>query len=365
MTVSVSPNGKNSYQSASPSNEVLVGTARGIYSFARSGAGGAWHETGRSLETDHISSILIEPKKGTIFAGTHESGLWASEDGGKTWARSDAGIPYENFYGLNYNRVGDEMRIYAGTEPAHLWVSTDFGKSWRDFPSLRDVPSVEKWTFPGPPFLGHVKTIAFDPNDPDIIYVGVEVGGAFKTTDGGKTWRELNVEEFDVDVHRLLINPDQPNDVYMATGKGLFHSLTAGDRWHPVTLPEGRIGYPDALIALPENPNVMFTAGAKQNPGAWRTTHAALARVARSRDAGKTWQYLEGGLPLEARANIETITLETYPGGFALFAGTTDGEVFLSDDEGEHWATIAQGLPPIAKHGHIALNPEFIAAAHH
>ncbi|HEY3115705.1 MAG TPA: hypothetical protein VGK54_03090, partial [Chloroflexota bacterium] len=101
MTVSVSPNGKNSYQSASPSNEVLVGTARGIYSFARSASGAAWQETGRSLETDHISSILIEPTKGMIFAGTHESGLWASEDGGKTWARSDDGIPYENFYGLN------------------------------------------------------------------------------------------------------------------------------------------------------------------------------------------------------------------------------------------------------------------------
>jgi hypothetical protein len=73
---------------------------------------------------------------------------------------------------------------------------------------------------------------------------------------------------------------------------------------------------------------------------------------------------LEGGLPTEARANIETITLESYPGAFALYAGNTDGEVFFSDDEGEHWTTIAKGLPPIAKHGHISLNPEFRAAAH-
>jgi photosystem II stability/assembly factor-like uncharacterized protein len=110
---------------------------------------------------------------------------------------------------------------------------------------------------------------------------------------------------------------------------------------------------------LPDNPDLLFTAGARTNPGHWRTTHAATPRVARSRDAGSTWEYLEGGLPLDQRANIETITLESYPGGFALFAGTTDGEVFFSDDEGEHWATMAQGLPPIAKHGHISLNPEF------
>jgi len=365
MAIGVSPNGKNSYESPSPSDEILVGTASGVFSFTRSGPGKAWRETGRALEGDHISSILVEPTKGVIFAGTHESGLWASEDDGKTWERRDAGIPYENFYGLNCNQVGDEMRIYAGTEPAHLWVSTDLGRTWRDHPSLREVPSVNNWTFPGPPFLGHVKTIAFDPGDPDTMYVGVEVGGAFKTTDGGETWRELNAAEFDVDVHRLMINPDRPSDVYMATGKGLFHSLTGGERWQPIQLPEGRISYPDALIMLPDNPSFMFTAGAKQNPGAWRTTHAAFARVARSRDAGQTWEYLEGGLPLEARANIETITLETYPDGFSLFAGTTDGEVFFSDDEGEHWTTIAQGMPPIAKHGHKSLNPEFLAAAGH
>ena len=137
MTVSVSPNGKNSYQNASPSNEVLVGTAKGVYSFVRSGSGAPWRETGRSLETDHISSILIEPKKGMIFAGTHESGLWASEDGGKTWGRRDAGIPHENFYGLNCNVVGDEVRIYAGTVPekADQTVSVvleELGKLERD-----------------------------------------------------------------------------------------------------------------------------------------------------------------------------------------------------------------------------------------
>src|SRR4029453_14480299 len=331
MTIGISPNGKNSYESSSPSNEILVGTASGVYSFARPESGGPWRQTGRTLEGDHISSILVEPTRGVIFPRTQESGLWASEDGGETWERRDAGIPHQNFYGLNCNQVGDELRIYAGTEPAHLWVSTDLGKSWRNFPSLREVPSVNDWTFPGPPHLGHVKTIAFDPDDANTMYVGVEVGGAFKTTDGGETWRELNVAEFDVDVHRLMVNPEQPEDVYMAPAKGLFTSLRGGGRGGPVVLPEGRISYPDALIALPENPSVMFTAGARQNPGAWRTTHAAFARVARSRDAGKTWDYLEGGLPLEARANIETITLETYPAGFSLFAGTTDGEVFFSD----------------------------------
>ena len=364
MTVSVSPNGRNYYETATPSNEVLVATTDGIVSITRSSPGGSWGESRRMLEGKHVGSIAVEARSGAIFAGVHGGGVWASEDGGRTWDARNSGIQSDDIYGLNCVQAGEEVRIYAGTEPAHLYVSKNLGKSWTDLPAIRNVPSVDKWTFPAPPHVGHVKNIVFDPRDPNTIYVGVEVGGAFKSTDAGKTWKELNDGGFYVDVHRMFITPAKPDDVYMATGKGLFHSITGGERWEPIALPEDRIGYPDALIMLPENPNLMFTAGAKLNPGAWRATHAALPRVARSRDAGKTWQYLEGGLPLEARANIETITLDSYPGGFALFAGTTDGEVFFSDDEGEHWATIAQGLPPIAKHGHISLNPEFLAAAH-
>lgn len=352
MTVSVSPNGKNFYQSSEPADEVLIGTADGIFALTRSGPGSAWLQSRRMLEGKHIGAIAIEARSGIVFAGTHKAGLWASDDGGDTWERRDDGVASDNFYGLNCVQAGGETRIYAGTEPAGLWLSTDLGKTWRDHPSLLKVPSVGEWTFPAPPHEGHVKNIAFDPRDPDTIYVGVEVGGLFKTTDAGKTWEELNGRGFDVDVHRLFITPQRPNDLYVATGQGLFHSADQGGSFETLPLDDSRIGYPDALTILPDQPDTMFTAGARLNPGAWRETHAAYPRIARTRDGGRTWEYLEGGLPLEARANIEAMTLDAYPGGFALFAGTTDGDVFFSEDEGEHWATIAEGLPPVSKSGH-------------
>jgi hypothetical protein len=120
------------------------------------------------------------------------------------------------------------------------------------------------------------------------------------------------------------------------------------------------ISYPDALLMLPQQPDLMFTAGAAASPGAWRHTNGAFSRIARSRDAGHTWQYLEGGLPLETRANVEAMTMNEYPGGFALIAGTTDGEVFFSEDEGDHWTTIARDLAPVSKSGHYrGLRPEW------
>src|SRR5919108_39021 len=68
-------------------------------------------------------------------------------------------------------------RRYAGTQPAHLFYSDDLGKRWSELPGLRQVPGVEHWTFPVPPRQAHAKSIAFHPNNPNIIHVAVEVGG--------------------------------------------------------------------------------------------------------------------------------------------------------------------------------------------
>ena len=72
----------------------------------------------------------------------------------------------------------------------------------------------------------------------------------------------------------------------------------------------------------------------------------------RSRDAGRTWEPASRGLPENMRANIEAMSVASYPGGFSLFAGNTDGEVFCSKDGAENWTLIASGLQPISKGGH-------------
>src|SRR5438046_301434 len=123
MTVSISPNGRNLYESSTPSNEVLVATANGIVSLTRSGPGAQWGESRRMLEGKHIASVAIDPASGTIFAGVHKGGFWVSEDNGKTWERRDNGMATDDIYGCNCVEAGGELRVYAGTEPAHLYVS--------------------------------------------------------------------------------------------------------------------------------------------------------------------------------------------------------------------------------------------------
>jgi len=348
MRVLMSIGGPSVFETDQPADEILVGTVNGVAWLRR--AGGTWRETVRTLEGKHVSNLVEDPETGRLFAGTHGEGIHASDDGGRTWTRKDRGVDHANIYSMSVARGDDGVRIYAGTEPAHLFVTRDGGETWRELPSLRSVPSVGDWMFPAPPHVAHVKHITFDPRSAETIYASIEVGGAFKSTDGGRSWRQLS--GFFEDVHRMMVTAARPDDLVMGNGIGVYRSGDAGETWEQLTDRSARIGYPDAVIIHPRQPDTVFMAGAICGPGQWRQTKTADARVARSRDGGRHWEYLEGGLPAHIHGNIEGFTLNVWPGGSALFAGTTDGDVFLSDDEGDTWSTIARRIGAVSKGGH-------------
>src|SRR5262249_38077513 len=106
------------------------------------------------------------------------------------------------------------------------------------------------------------------------------------------------------------------------------------------------------LVVHPRQPELLFTASAESNPGTWFNSHSANAKISRSRDGGNTWEILGGGLPKGMQGNVEAMALEDWGSSFSLFAATTAGEVFCSDDGGENWALIARDLPPVSKGDH-------------
>lgn len=360
MRVCLSVGGQTVFQTDGPATEVLVATAAGVASLTHED-GSTWKEQGRTLPDKHISALIIEPRGGAIFAGTHGDGIYASDDGGRSWERRDRGVEFPNIYSLGAVAFGDELRLYAGTEPAHLYASRDGGRSWEDLPTLRSAPSLPQWTFPAPPHEAHVKHITFDPRSPDTIYASVEVGAALKSFDAGNTWREMH--GFYEDVHRVVVPPAAPDRLYITGGDGVYFSADAGDTWEHLTDTTARIAYPDALVVHPEQPDLVFMAGAICSPGAWRQRGTADARIGRSRDGGRTWEYLEGGLPAHIHGNVEAMALNAWPGGMALFAGTTDGDLFYSSDQGDSWTTIASALPPVSKSGHYRNIPPIEAVA--
>src|SRR5437870_2131196 len=77
-TITISPNGRNFYDQTGPATELLVGTADGIVVMTRADAGSPWQEARRALTGNHIESLVVEPSRGAIFAGTGHAGVWAS-----------------------------------------------------------------------------------------------------------------------------------------------------------------------------------------------------------------------------------------------------------------------------------------------
>jgi photosystem II stability/assembly factor-like uncharacterized protein len=363
MKICLSHGGITTYISNEPENEILVGTVRGVFSIQR-GASEKWNASERGLGEYHIHALMIEPSTGMFFAGARKGSLHASEDSGKTWKLRDNGLTEKDIYSLNYVSHGKgKIRLYAGTEPAHLYQSDDFAKTWEELTALRSVPSIPDWTFPSPPHEAHVKCIAIEPNNPRIIYVCIEQGGLLRSDDAGLTWNEIHGFDTELpfeipeglaanDVHRLVVKDSDPKWLCTAGGVGMCRSRDAGKTWEHLTTPSMRIGYPDALVFHPYKQNLGFMAGARYGPLVWRDTHDADSAIARTRDGGNTWEILQNGLPEHIRGNVSAMTLHVWDKVSSCYVGTTDGQIFFSDNEGDRWSLIVDGLPAISKGRH-------------
>jgi photosystem II stability/assembly factor-like uncharacterized protein len=350
MSISLSHGGGDTIcSSKSLATQLLVGTQSGVVIIERDRGG--WKETSRSLGGKHIHALLFEDGSGQWFAGVNEGGIFASADGGKTWEQRDQGLTERDVYSLSKARINGRVRLFAGTEPACLFISDDLGKSWTERPALRSVPGREQWSFPAPPHVAHLKHINFQPGNPNTIYGSIEVGALLKSTDGGDSWKQLHgVYE---DVHRCIINPNNPRHLYVTGGKGLWQSKDDGATWENTWGPGSEYGgYPDQLVFKPSDPNTMLISAGQKSPGAWREEHRANTRISRSRDGGVTWDVVGGGLEDHMQPSVEAMTLEEAGGQVQVFAGTTSGGVLWSSDGGEHWQTIIEGLAPISKGGH-------------
>jgi photosystem II stability/assembly factor-like uncharacterized protein len=366
--VCLSPNGVDTYQIDSAPTSLLVGTMDGVVELSAGQDSGSWTTLNRTLDGLHIGSLMSEG--GAIFAGVHGEGLYRSLDGAATWETGMPGLTVPHVFSLAYDRRADALTLYAGTEPARLFRSRNLGDSWQEVPGLATAPARDKWWFPAPPHIAHVKHVAIDPRDERVIYVCVEQGALLKSSDGGEHFEQLLFEDsgcrYNNDAHRIVFNPQNPDEIYLDGGDGIFRSLDAGRTWEHVATPSMRVAYPDHLYLAPDDPRTVFAVGGGDPPNIWRSSGDAKSTIVKSRDCGRSWHQIGGGVLSSLPGNLEAATLVAWPGGYGFFAGSTDGEIFCSLDRGERWARIADSLPPVSKcvhYGNLAKGRAVAAAA--
>jgi photosystem II stability/assembly factor-like uncharacterized protein len=369
MQPCLSPNGMNRFDLDAAPTRLLVATADGLVALERAAPGAAWRVGATVLAGQHVSTLTGLPHGPGVLAGTHGDGIYYSADGTTGWERRNDGVTHPDIYTLAAVERAGRTTLYAGTQPAALFRSEDLGRSWQELPALLRVPGTESWTFPAPPRIAHTKMLAIDLRNPDTIYAAIEQGALLKTSDGGKSWRELDDysradDRAYKDIHQVLLRPSNPAHMLMTTGVGLYTSSDAGEHWERLTGPEFRLAYPDHLMLSPDE-RVLFLSGGATDPGVWRKSHDAGTTIVRSRDFGRTWDLAQRGAKITPHSNIEAMTLVAYPGGYSLFLGNTEGEVYASEDGGETWAEIAGTLAPVSKGDHHLLLPRVPAAAAH
>lgn len=308
---------------------ILIGTDSGVFQLGHS-----QQDTQHEIGSPTVSFLVSAQR--TAYALSQQGAFWVRTKSGN-WQKVNEQPVSEEVWSLAVNPV-QPQHLFLGVSPALLYESVDGGQTWKPIESIRQIPGYETWTFPPPPHIPHVRSIAFDPQVEGAIYIGVEEGGIYRSDNQGKTWESLN-EGLYWDIHVVLPSPDSKH-LYATTGKGFYRSDDGGQHWqHLVQGLERRYTIP--CIALPTQPERVYTAAAAGPPPTW--SRGANAAIYRSDDGGEHWVQLRQGLPEQFDEMVRFLTIDEAGGIWAA----TGGEVFQSSDAGESWQQVAQGLPTV------------------
>ena len=347
---------------------VLVGTDKGAFFFHSDAERRNWEMTGPHLDGWEIYSLCGVGANGhgeRVFAGTshfvYGPTIRVSDDGGENWTQVEGSPQYSQESGFQLNRIwqivpghpSEPGTFYAGVDEAGLFVSRDGGATWSEVTGLTQHHTRPEWA-PGNGGLC-LHTILVDPNNAKRMWVGMSAVGVFRTDDGGETWKVCNKGIHDVPtgvetsevgrcVHKIVLDPADPNTLYMQYHGGVFKSTDAADTWEPIEsgLP-GNYGFPMGITSSGE----LFVIPLESDY--FRHVKDGKLRVYRSVDRGESWADASRGLPEQPhyvgvlRDGLAVDSLE--PAG--VYFGTTMGEVFYSADAGESWSKIPGNFPRI------------------
>jgi photosystem II stability/assembly factor-like uncharacterized protein len=377
---------------------LLVGTRKGAFVLTADGQRKNWQVDGPHFsgwEIYHLKGSPVDPD--CIFA-SQSSGWFGqiiqrSNDGGKSWSipggekmpdpygppggqsnnfaydTSPKGKPLTTHqwydgtqHPWEFKRVWhlepsltDPDTAYAGVEDAALFRTTDGGKSWHELSGLRGHDTGPQWA-PGAGGMC-LHTILLDPSNPDRISIAISSAGAFRTDDGGQSWKPINQglrSEYIPDpnaavghcVHSIALHPSRPDVLFMQKHWDVMRSDDAGDTWHEVSgdLPSD-FGFPIEVHA--HEPDTVYVVPIKSDSEHFPPD--GKLRVYRSKSGGHQWEPLTSGLPQkDCYVNVlrDAMSVDGLdPCG--VYFGTTGGQVYGSSDAGDRWTAIVRDLPPV------------------
>jgi photosystem II stability/assembly factor-like uncharacterized protein len=357
---------------------VLVGTRKGAFVMNADGARRNWNISGPFFggwELYHLKGSPVDPNRIYASQGSGWFGqlMQRSNDGGQTWEPVDNKFVYDGTPGTHqwydgtphpweFKRVwhvepslSDPDVVYAGVEDAAMFRTTDGGKSWHELPGLRGHGTGSHWA-PGAGGLC-LHTIIIDPTNANRIVIAISAAGAFRSDDGGTSWKAINqglrsnhipdpTAEVGHCVHHIAHNPSRPQVLFMQKHWDVMRSDNAGDTWTEVSgnLPTD-FGF--VIDVHAHEPETIYVVPIKSDSEHYPPD--GKLRVFRSRSGGNEWEALSDGLPQkDCYVNVlrDAMAVDSLD-SCGIYFGTTGGQVYASPDGGDHWTAIARDLPPV------------------
>ncbi len=387
------------------SNMLLLGTRKGTIIVDRTNSG--WRP--RAIEHAGIPVCYAarDPRDGTLWASL-DHGHWGpklsrSHDGGATWldvsslkypegARyivkvlptpdfdpaAPSGAPeyadasVYKIWNIAFGAAHQPGRLYAGTIPGGLFVSDDGGDNWELNRPLwnhesrggdlfaGEATSDNCWS--GTPasidygvFEPGIHSIVIDPRNADHLYVAASSAGVIESTDGGKTWTGRNrgmlndympepESAWGHDPHFVAACNGQPDHLWQQNHCGVFYSSDGAKNWKKVCAPEAGVhfGFPIAVDA--HDGRTAWIVPARSDAARMALSDGLC--VARTTDGGQLWQVQRNGLP-QTHAYDVVLRHSLDVAGDCVCFGSTSGNVYLSEDRGETWASLGSNFPPV------------------
>lgn len=288
----IDPKNPNTIYAAAPGPLWSDSKHRGLYK--STDGGDTWEKIFYINEKTGCADVAVDPTDpNTVYATTWEfrrlpysfnsggkgSGMYKSQDGGKTWRELTKGLPLKPFGRIALTlapSAPQKMIAIVESKETGLYISEDGGENWKSQSATTNVVSR--------PF--YFSCLVIDPKDPKRVY---RPGFGFSySDDGGYSFADASYDGGWVhsDHHALWINPNYTNQMYLGTDGGVYYSLDRGATWMFVyNLPVGQFYH----VACDNNsPYRMF--GGLQDNGSWMAPSAAPGGVNNS-----SWQDMYGG----------------------------------------------------------------------